>query len=159
VEDGTICRQRKFDPFLPNPGATTGSTKMKKTFLLLPAFFGIAACGNLSGGGDSNVCYRYANSLDFGKNNALDAVTVTGRDDQGVKEATRLDVKIGEATITLRDMYEGKPGAMYNPRVDLSADGALVVGWSQMGESDCTVEITSDAGGKLYERKRTLGAP
>jgi len=131
---------------------------MRMKFLLFPAFSGITACADLSGGG-GDVCYRYVNSLDFGKNNTLDPVAVTGHDEQGVKEATRLDVKIGEQTIALRDMYEGKAGAMYHPRVELAGDGALVVSWSQIGETGCTVEIAADAGGKLIERKRTFEEP
>lgn len=130
-----------------------------KHLLVLPVVLLLAACAGTSSGGGGEVRYRYVNTLDFGKDNTLDTVTVTGTDEQDLKEATRLDVKIGDQAITLRDLYEGKAGAMYNPGVQLAADGALLVRWTQMGETACEVEIVSGPGGKLVERKRTLETP
>lgn len=102
-------------------------------------------------------CYRYVNTLDFGKNNTLDPVSVIGYDESGELEATRFDVTVGTAGISLHDFYNGTAaGAMYNPAVELKPDGALIVSWGRIGEEKCRVEIVADATGKLVERKRTV---
>lgn len=68
--------------------------------------------------GNGKEVYRYVNTLDFENNNSLDQVTVIGYDDGNMGEATRLDVTIGSAILTLRDPYDGTAGgAMYNPGV------------------------------------------
>lgn len=109
-----------------------------------------------TGSGKGKEVYRYVNTLDFGKNNTFDQVTVIGYDDGQMQEATRLDVTIGSATLTLRDPYDGSiGGAMYSPAVDLMPDGALAVKWEQIGEVHCRAEIIAGPDGKLVERKRT----
>jgi hypothetical protein len=98
------------------------------------------------------VVYRYVNTLDVGKNNTLDAVSVTGYDESGVKEATCLVVKIGGSSLDIRD--PGGGGAMYNPAVELKPDGALSVSWEQIGEAHCRADIVAGSDGKLTEPKR-----
>lgn len=126
-----------------------------KFLLLLPLL--LVSCATTPGAG-GKVTYRYVNSLDFGNNNTLDAVAVTGYDEQNNGEATRLDVTIGDAHLALRDPYgDGNGGGyMYNPAVSLGSDGALVITWSRIGEVLCRAEVTSDPQGRLVERKRSV---
>ncbi len=126
-------------------------------FYLLPAL-AIVSCAPVSpvpNSASGMVVYRYVNTLDFGNNNSMDAIAVTGYDDRAQKEATRLDVSVGAATISLRDPYDGTDGgAMYNPSVELTKDGALAVSWEQIGEVHCRSEIVAGEFDKLVERKR-----
>jgi hypothetical protein len=125
-----------------------------KPLLLFP--FALVSCGGLSPAPSGEIRYRYVNTLDFGNDNTLDPVTVTGRDERDQREATRLDVTIGSATLTLRDPYDGSTGgAMYNPAVSLAKDGALIVEWSRIGEGKCRSEIVASPDGALTERKRS----
>lgn len=125
-------------------------------FLFLLPFLFVSCATTASTGG--KVTYRYVNSLDFGNNNTLDPVTVTGYDEQNNGEATRLDISVGDARLTLRDPYgeSQSSGYMYNPAVALGPDGALIITWSQMGETDCRAEISANAQGQLIERKRDI---
>ncbi|GAA5130278.1 hypothetical protein JIN84_04480 [Luteolibacter yonseiensis] len=126
-----------------------------KFLLVLPLL--LVSCAAIPGGG-GKVTYRYVNSLDFGNDNTLDAVTVTGYDEQNNGEATRLDLTVGGSRLTLRDPYgDGNGGGyMYNPAVGLGSDGALVITWSRIGEVLCRAEITSGPQGQLIERKRSV---
>ena len=123
--------------------------------LLIPIL--LASCATTPSGG-GKVTYRYVNSLDFGKNNTLDAITVTGYDEQNNGEATRLDVTVGDSHLTLRDPYGGSAGGgyMYNPAVSLASNGDLIVTWSQIGEIDCRAEITATAQGQIIEKQRSV---
>lgn len=102
--------------------------------------------------------YRYVNTLDFGKDNTLDAIKVIGYDEANVGEVTRLDVSVGNASISLKDT-EGEGNAMYNPSVGVEPDGALVVNWGQIGDTTCRSEIVANTSGKLVERKRSQTTP
>jgi hypothetical protein len=126
-----------------------------KFLLLLPFLLVSCATAPRTSG---KVTYRYVNSLDFGNDNTLDAIAVTGYDEQNNGEATRLDVTIGDSHLTLRDPYgDGNGGGyMYNPAVSLGSDGTLVITWSQIGEVFCRSEITSDPQGRLVEWKRSM---
>ncbi len=128
---------------------------MKRSICLLPLAF--ASCATVTpGASGGKECYRYVNTLDFANDNSLDPVTVIGYDESGQKEATRLDVTVGTATLSLHDPYDGSAGgAMYHPAVKLKSDGALVVTWEQIGEVKCRSEIVADASGKLVERSRS----
>lgn len=129
---------------------------MKPTLLLL--CLALVSCATGPAGSPNprgEVVYRYVNTLDFGKDNTLDAVSVTGFDETGVKEATCLEVKIAGSSLILRDPYEGADGPMYNPAVELKPDGALLVRWEQMGEIVCRAEVVAGSDGKLIERRRT----
>ena len=124
--------------------------------LLLPLFALVSCTAVTPGGSGGAPVYRYVNTLDFGNDNTLDQVTDTGYDDHQVREATRLVVTVGSASMTLRDPYDGTTGgAMYNPGVELMSDGALVVKWEQIGEVHCRAEIVAGPDGQLVERKRT----
>lgn len=129
---------------------------MKLLLLLVP--LAMVSCATTTPtASPGKECYRYVNTLDFGKNNTLDPVRVIGYDENGELEATRLDVTVGTASISLHDFYNGTAaGAMYNPAVDLKSDGALVVSWGRIGEEKCRAEIVADAAGNLVERKRTV---
>lgn len=125
---------------------------------LLASVLALVSCTTVTPGGSGRgeVVYRYVNTLDFGNNNTLDQVAVTGYCDTGLREATRLDVTVGSAGMTLRDPYDGSAGgAMYNPGVELTADGALAVNWEEIGDVHCRAEITAGPDGRLVERKRT----
>lgn len=104
------------------------------------------------------VVYQYQNTADVGHDNSLDKISVIGYDERGIKEASRLDVTVGDLLIRLRDPYDGTPGgAMYNPSVSLKEDGTLVIRWEQIGETACSVELGVDSSGRLIERRRSVG--
>ena len=128
---------------------------MKSSLLLALALASCATTPATPSHPGGNVVYRYVNTLDVGKDNTLDPVSVTGYDESGVKEATCLEVKVGSSSLMLRDPYDGSAGgAMYNPGVELAPGGALLVRWEQIGEVRCRAEIVAGSDGKLTERQR-----
>lgn len=133
---------------------------MKCLLLLSLALVSCATPSTTNSGSSASgkEVYRYVNTLDFGKNGTLDKIQVIGYDESNIKEATRLDVSVGEASLSLKD-GDGNQNAMYNPSVGVEPDGALVINWGQVGDTTCRSEIVADASGKLVERKRSNMTP
>ncbi len=100
------------------------------------------------------VKYRYENSLDLRADNTLDHVLVLGYEDPIVHEATSLTVTAGGAPLTLRNQVDVN-GAMYNPSVELSKKGTLLIHWDVIDEGSETVELAADPAGNLKVVKRT----
>ncbi len=103
------------------------------------------------------VKYRYENSLDLRNDNTLNHVTVTGYDEKSLGEATRLDVSAGGAVLSLRNKSDAG-GAMYNPKVELSKQGTLLVSWGEIDDGFGKAELAADAAGNLTITKWKEGA-
>ena len=100
------------------------------------------------------IRYRYENTLDLRADNTLNHVLVLGYDDSNLGEATRLVVSAGGAPLTLRNQIDVN-GAMYNPSVELTKKGTLIVRWGVIGDCSETVELTADPAGNLTTLKRS----
>jgi len=91
--------------------------------------------------------YRYENTINLGNDLTMDKVTVEGFDDEGLREVTRLVVRVNQQSLTLRG-----GGAMYTPKVE-EVNGQLVVSWMAIGETLTKVTL-SYIGGVLKETAR-----
>ncbi len=103
-----------------------------------------------------NVKYRYENTLDLNHDNTLNHVLVVGYDEANVLEATRLDVSAGGPVLSLHSVNSGN--ALYNPKVELTKKGTLLVSWGEIDDGFCKVELAADAAGNLKIVSRKEGA-
>ncbi|HEX2749027.1 MAG TPA: hypothetical protein VHM91_13560 [Verrucomicrobiales bacterium] len=103
------------------------------------------------------VKYRYENSLDLRNDNTLNHVVVTGYDEKSLGEATRLDVSAGGAVLSLRNKSD-VGGAMYNPKVELSKQGTLLVSWGEIDDAYGKAELAADEAGNLTIKKWKEGS-
>lgn len=100
------------------------------------------------------VAYRYENTLDLRADNTLNHVQVLGYEDPVVHEATSLAVSAGGTPLTLRNQVDVN-GAMYNPSVELTKRGNLVIHWGVIDDGSETVELAADPAGNLTIVKRS----
>ena len=100
------------------------------------------------------IRYRYENTLDLRADNTLNHVLILGYDDSNPGEATRLVVSAGGAPLALRNQTDVH-GAMYNPAVELTKKGTLIVRWDVIGDCSETVELAADPDGNLTAVKRS----
>ena len=100
------------------------------------------------------IRYRYENTLDLRADNTLNHMLVLGYDDSNLGEATRLVVSAGGAPLTLRNQIDVN-GAMYNPSVELTKKGTLIVRWDVIDDCSETVELAADPAGNLATLKRS----
>lgn len=122
------------------------------SIIIICAF--LVSCAPHSPVPSGNVRYRYENMLDLRADNTLNHVTVVGYDDSRLGEATRLVVSAGGAPLTLRNQIDVN-GAMYNPSVELTKTGNLLLRWGVIDDCAESVELTADAKGNLAILKRT----
>jgi hypothetical protein len=123
---------------------------------VLPFFF--ASCAsNSTTGSTAAVKYRYENTLDLRNDNTLNRVQVTGVDEKSLGEATRLDVFAGGIGLTLRNKSD-VGGAMYNPSVELTKQGTLLVKWGEIDDGYGLAELAADEAGNLTIKKWKEGA-
>ena len=100
------------------------------------------------------IRYRYENTLDLRVDNTLNHVLVLGYDDPNPGEATRLVVSAGGAPLTLRNQIDVN-GAMYNPSVELTKKGTLLIHWGVIDDGSETVELAADPASNLTIAKRS----
>ena len=100
------------------------------------------------------IRYRYENNLDLRADNTLNHVLVLGYDDSSLGEATRLVVSAGGAPLTLRNQIDVN-GAMYNPSVELTKKGTLLIHWGVIDDGSETVELAADPASNLTIAKRS----
>ena len=114
----------------------------------------LASCASKQPAPKQPVCYRYENTLDLRADNTLNHVLVLGYKDPVVQEATSLAVSAGGAPLTLRNQVDMN-GAMYNPSVELTKKGNLLIHWGVIGDGSETVELAADPAGNLTVVKRS----
>lgn len=94
------------------------------------------------------VAYRYENTLDLRADNTLNRVQVIGYEDPMVHEATSLIVSAGGVPLILHNQVDVN-GAMYNPSVELTKKGNLIIRWGVIDDGSETVELAADPVGNL----------
>lgn len=114
----------------------------------------LASCASHPTGQKGIVRYRYENTLDLRADNTLNHVTVVGYDDSNLGEATRLVVSAGGASLILRNQVDVN-GVMYNPAVELTKKGNLIIHWGVIDDCAEEVELAADPAGNLTVVKRT----
>ncbi len=100
------------------------------------------------------VAYRYENTLDLRADNTLNRVEVIGYEDEMVHEATSLIVSAGGVPLILHNQVDVN-GAMYNPSVELTKKGNLMIRWGVIDDGSEAVELAADPAGNLSVVKRT----
>ena len=118
----------------------------------------LGSCAPHSKGPKQVIRYRYENTLDLRADNTLNHVVVLGYDDANLREATRLVVSAGGAPLTLRNQIDVN-GAMYNPSVELTKKGNLLVRWGVIDDCAEQAELAADPAGNLTVVKRTQKKP
>jgi hypothetical protein len=103
------------------------------------------------------VKYRYENTLDLRNDNTLNHVVVKGYDEKSLGEATRLDVSAGGAMLSLRNKSDAG-GAMYNPSVELTKQGNLLIKWDEIDDGYGRAELAADEAGNLTITKWKEGS-
>ena len=129
---------------------------MHSSRILSVAFLGVilTSCAQQEPAQKRPVSYRYENTLDLRADNTLNRVTVLGYEDPIVHEATSLTVNAGGAPLILRNQVDVN-GAMYNPSVELTKKGNLVIRWGVIDDGSETVELAADPVGHLKIVSRT----